>query len=517
MTHAMVLPFLLPAVTACTLLFVDRWPAAQRVLSLLSAIALLAIDACLAFQVSDGRAMTYAFGNWPSHLGIGFVLDPLSALMLCLTAVVAVPSLWHATRGWDRRGSYFHALFHFQLMGLNGAFLTGDLFNLFVCFELMLIASYALLVHGGGPARFKAGLHYVVLNLLGSVLFLLAVSLLYRVGGTLNLADLGVALAGADEADTPWIRAGALLLTVVFLLKGAILPFSLWLPGTYGSVAAPVAALFAVLTKVGTYAVLRVTPLVFGSTSAAAWIEAIVWPLALATLLLSAAGAFAAGTLSRLAAWLALGSSASALLGIGHFSVGGATGGLFYAVASTVAIGALFLLGDVLTTARGGVWHDRLCRAPKVAGAGRFGVTFLFVAVSIAGMPPLAPFLGKALLLQGIGPSFWVWGGVLAASLLVLVALARAGSRLFWSVEDAPCPGDPEAGTALNLAPVWSLVGVLMAMTILGGPMTAFVEHAARSAVAPGSYIEQVLAPEQVRWLVRLPPAELPGTSGAGR
>lgn len=506
MTHAPALPFLLPALTGCALLFLDGRIAHQRAVSLASSFAQLLLGAWLAWNVRDGGILSYAFGNWPSHLGIVFVVDPLSVTLICLTAIVAVPALWHATHGWDGRGPHFHALFHFQWMGLAGAFLAGDLFNLFVCFELMLIASYALLVHGGGPARFQAGLRYVVLNLVGSALFLVAVGLLYRVAGTLNLADLGVALAAAGPDDAPWIRAGGLLLTVVFLLKGALLPLSLWLPGTYLSAAAPVAAIFAVVTKVGAYAVLRVTPVAFGGTDVAPMIADIVWPLAIATVLLAAIGALAAVTLSQLAAWLALGSSASTLLGIGQFSAGAAAGGVFYSVAGTIALAALFLFGDVLTAARGGRWQDRLCRAPKVAQSGRLGGTFLIVAIAVAGLPPLAPFLGKALLLQGIGASAWGWGGVLIASLLTIVALARAGSRLFWAVDDAPCPGDPDAGTPGRLAPVFALIGALVVLTVAGGVVSDFVVRAVQTALSPSAYIDEVLGPERVRWVIRLAP-----------
>lgn len=504
MNHAVALPFLVPLGAASVLLMLGDRMTLQRIVSIAAAIALAALSASLAWSVRDGSIVTYAFGNWPTHLGIVFVLDPLAATMLCLTAAVAVPALWHVARGWDARGRHFHALFHFQLTGLNGAFLTGDLFNLFVCFELMLIASYALLVHGGGPARFKAGFGYVVLNLIGSALFLIAVGLLYRVAGTLNMADLGAALANADSADGPWVQAGALLLTLVFLLKGAILPLALWLPGTYSSAAAPVAAIFAVLTKVGAYAVLRVTPLVFGGTAAAQAIESLVSPLALATLVFAALGALAAGTVSTLAAWLALGSSASVLLGVGWLSDEAVAGGLFYAVAGTLALAALFLLGDVVSAARGGRWQDRLCRAPRVPGAGLLAATFLVTAIALAGLPPLAPFLGKALLLRGIGASAWVWSGVLASSLLTLVALARAGSRLFWAVDDAPCPGDPQAGTAGALAPVLVLVGGLIALTVAAGPAGTFIGRAAASAVAPDDYVERVLGP-RVRWSVRVP------------
>src|SRR5690606_16477118 len=196
-----------------------------------------------------------------SPFGIVLVLDRLSALMLALTALLAVPVLWFACRGDDRRGPNFHALFQFQLMGINGAFLTGDLFNLFVFFEVLLIASYALLMHGQGKARAKAGLHYVVLNLAGSSLFLFGLGLMYAATGTLNMADVGRLVSNGAVSSPLLLQVSAALLLIVFALKAAVLPLSFWLPGAYAAASAPVAALFAIMTKIGLYAIWRLWPL----------------------------------------------------------------------------------------------------------------------------------------------------------------------------------------------------------------------------------------------------------------
>ncbi|MCW5625114.1 MAG: monovalent cation/H+ antiporter subunit D [Burkholderiales bacterium] len=490
--HMPALPFVLPAFTACLLLVLRGRLGLQRILSVASTLVLFGITLSLALFSARGGFTVYAMGDWPSHLGIVFVVDRLSALMLVLTAGVAVASLLQAVQGWDARGAHFHPLFHFQLMGLNGAFLTGDLFNLFVCFELMLIASYCLLQHGGGAARLRAGIHYVVLNLIGSCLFLIAVSLLYRVAGTLNMADLGMALAAAPPEHGPWIKAGALLLLVVFLLKGAAAPLYLWLPGAYGAASAPVAALFSVLTKVGAYAVLRVGLVVFGETAAAVTWQSLVPILAGVSLIVSALGAFSAATLTQLSAWLALGSSATLLLGIGLATEGTISGGLFYLLGSTLGIAAMFLLGDVLKNARGDA-GDTLSRAPRMHGAGRIGALYLVVAVSVAGMPPLAGFLGKLLLLKGAGPVPWIWAVVLVTSLINLVALARAGTRLFWSTADEPGDGEPDAASAWRLSPVLLIVAAVIALTIAAGPVDRHVRAAAADARYPSAYAHGVL------------------------
>lgn len=510
MNHWIVVPFLLPGLTACALLAFRNSLTAQRVLSTGSVLALLAVSLSLVMRAGGGEVGVYAFGDWPARIGIVFVLDRLSALMVALTAVVACASISYAIQGWDRRGAHFHALFHFQLMGLNGAFLTGDLFNLFVCFELMLIASYALLQHGGGVQRLKVGIHYVVLNLLGSALFLVAAALLYRVGGTLNMADLAIAVAGAPQEQVPWVRAGALLLLIVFLLKAAAAPLYLWLPGTYGAAAAPVAALFTVLTKVGGYAIARVAWLVFGVSPALESIAAVVMPAALVSLVCAALGAFAAATLTQLASWLALGSSAMVLAAVGLFSVGSLGGGLYYLLASTLAIPALFLLADALGGARGS-FGDRLCRAPRMQGAALLGTLYFAVAVAVAGLPPLAGFLGKLAILKGAGPMPWFWGIVLGASLLNLLALVRAGTRLFWSASAEPSDGLAAAGSTRRLAPVMLLVVAILVLTVCARPVDRYAREAAQNAVTPGNYIESVLGATGVRWSIVIDPAPAEG------
>jgi len=502
-SHWIVVPFVLPALTACVLLLLTDRLGAQRVVATISVGVLAAVSIGLVLQAAGGEIGVYALGDWPARIGIVFVLDRPAALMVALTSVVATASLLYAIQGWDGRGAHFHPLFQFQLMGLNGAFLTGDLFNLFVCFELMLIASYALLQHGGGAQRLKVGMHYVVLNLIGSVLFLLAVGLLYRVAGTLNMAQLAIALGNAAPEQAPWIRAGGLLLLLVFLLKAAAAPLYLWLPGTYGAASAPVAALFTVLTKVGGYAVARVVSLVFGASPAMEAIEAMVLPAALVTLVCAGLGAFASLTLTQLTSWLALGSSATLLAAVGLFTAAGLGGGFYYLFASTLAIAALFLLADALAGARGS-FGDRLCRAPRMHGAGRVGTLYFIVAAAVAGLPPFAGFLGKLLILQGAGPMPWFWTIVLGVSLLNLVALARAGTRLFWSAAPEPGNGLPSSASAMRLAPVVLLVLAIAGLTIFAGPVDRYARAAAVGIIGPGEYIRSVLGDDAVRRSMRV-------------
>ena len=270
LSHWIIAPVVLPAVLAPLIVLAFRRDLTlQRVFSTAGTIALLVLALSLLLASARGPEL-YRLGDWPAPFGIVLMLDRLSALMLVLTAGLAlVVQLYAMGTGWDTRGKHFHALLQFQLMGLNGAFLTADAFNLFVFFEVLLIASYALMIHGAGGDRLRAGVQYVAFNLLGSSLFLIALALLYSVTGTLNMADLAVRIAAIPEGDMALIRVGAVLLMLVFAIKGALVPLQFWLPGTYANAPGPVAALFAIMTKVGAYAMIRMGTLVFPPAVAA--------------------------------------------------------------------------------------------------------------------------------------------------------------------------------------------------------------------------------------------------------
>src|SRR5690554_2494924 len=301
--HLIILPILSPMLSALVLLLYNRAnPSLQRCLSLAFTGLLLIASLLLLRQASNDTLIFYALGNWQAPYGIVLMLDRLSALMLTLTAVLAMGCIIFACAGDDQRGGYFHGIFQLQLMGLNGAFLTGDLFNLFVFFEITLLASYALMMHGGGKERIGAGLHYVILNLAGSALFLVALGVLYGATGTLNMADMARRVAQMSGDQTALVTAGALLLIVVFSLKAALLPLYFWLPRTYAAAPAPVAALFAIMTKLGLYAILRVQSLIFADTPVAEAIATWLWWAGLATIALAAVGVLAARDLRTLVA-----------------------------------------------------------------------------------------------------------------------------------------------------------------------------------------------------------------------
>ncbi len=511
--HLPILPVLLPALTALLLLLIgDHGGEAHgghghrkllwaRRLALGSAGLGLLIAGLLLQRAASGELIAYRVGDWPAPFGIMVLVDRLGALMLLLSSCVALPVLWYASGGWDAHGRYFHALFQFQLMGLAGAFVTGDLFNLFVFFEVLLIASYVLMVHGQGGARFKAGLHYVVLNLLASALFLIGVALIYAKTGTLNLADLALRVREAAAPDAAVLQVGALLLLVVFGFKAALMPMAMWLPNTYAAASAPVAALFAIMTKVGVYAILRVHGVVFGAEAGPSALTAapVLLPLALATSVIGVLGALAARTLARLVAWLTVASVGTVLAGIGLFGSAAWGAALYYMLNSTLVIAALFLLAELVAAQRGDA-AGQLVPASPVAQPTLLGLMLLLAAASTAGLPPLPGFIGKLMLLEAASAHGWavaVWAVVLGVGFLTLVGLARAGSILFWHVRsDLPAQqGSGGSGGSLKLlGATGALLLASVLMSVAAAPIQRYTEAAALQLQDRAAYAEAVLA-----------------------
>ncbi len=512
--HAPVLPIVWPLAIGALLLLLEtvasRWVAP---VSIAATLALALLAAGLFARASGGSVDVVHVGAWPAPWGIALALDRLAALMLLLTAVVGVAAAWHAIGGDDRHGAHFHSLLQFQLMGLNGAFLTADLFNLFVFFEVLLAASYGLLLHGRSAERLRAGVHYVVFNLAGSAVFLIALGLIFGATGTLNMADLARKLPLLDAGQAMLVHAGAALLLVVFAVKAALLPLYFWLPETYAAAAAPVATLFAVLTKVGVYAIVRTSTLLFGAGGALPGLaDTPALPvLALATLVLASLGALAATRLRLLVAYLVLASGATLLLAVGIGTPAALAAALFYLVHSTFTAAAWFALADRIGAARGG--SDELSALP-IAAWPALGVSFVVAAVASAGLPPAAGFLGKALLLQAAGDTryaTWAVALVLGSGLAMVVALARAGARLFWmrGPADAAEPasdaaatfGAPRAasistwrGAAFRDGATAALVVGVGALPLLAGPLAAYAEATVAQLHHPQPYVDAVLS-----------------------
>lgn len=496
MSHLLVLPIVLPALTAALLLLWGGRLGLTRVISFTSTLVLVAICLQLFSQAHDGAIEVYTLGDWVAPFGIVLVLDRLSAMLVLLTAVVAVAALYYSMQGWDSRGKYFHALFQFQLMGINGAFLTGDLFNLFVFFEVLLIASYCLLMYGFGQQRLRASVHYVAINLTGSAIFLIAVSLLYSVTGTLNMAHLAERVAASSPDDIALIRSAGLMLLGVFGVKAALFPLYFWLPAAYASASAPVAALFAIMTKVGVYAIFRFTTLIFGGASGASADLTSPWllPVALITLVLATFGALAAKRLLELVAYLTIASVGTILIAFAAGGTEGLSASLYYLVHSTLIAAALFLLAEMISQSRGDA-QDTLHSGPAILQPVMLGIAFMAGAVIVGGLPLSSGFLAKLMILRSTTESVsmpWVWGIILGTSLMTMIALSRAGSMLFWKTS-YEVSATAKAPVAMQWASVVFLFACSLAMVIYAAPLKQFTDATAKQLTTPEQYISAVL------------------------
>jgi multicomponent K+:H+ antiporter subunit D len=488
MSHWIIAPIVLPALLAALMLLLLRQRLAlQRVVSLGGVLALNAIALALLASATANGPEAYFLGDWPAPFGVVLVLDRLSALMVALLAALALPVTAYAIgSGWDAKGAHFHPLLHFLLMGLAGAFLTGDAFNLFVFFEVLLIASYGLMVHGGGQARIRAGLQYVAFNLVGSALFLIALALLYNVTGTLNLADLAQKLPHLPPGDAALLRVSAVMLFLVFAIKGALVPLHVWLPATYVNAPGVVAALFAIMTKVGAYATLRFATLVFPPDLPATGtlLPSLLLPAALMTLGIGAIGTLGATTLPRLAAFAGIASMGTVFLGLAQMTPIATAAALYYLIHSTLATALMFLVADLMSRRR---THLSLATPAPVAQSGLIASLFFAAAIALAGLPPLSGFPGKLLLLDAWrAEAALVWPIILVSSFLMVLGLSRAGSQLFWKASAAPASAPPEP---LALAATFALLLGLVALTILAGPVTDWLATTADTLYTPQPYI----------------------------
>ena len=534
MSHLVAAPVLLPLATAaCLLMIGERRRIARAVVSLVSMLAGLVVAVGLLIWVS-GRAPPEAFavylpGNWPVPLGIVLVVDRLSALMVVLANGVALGSLLFSLARWHRAGVHFHPLLQLQLAGLCGAFLTGDLFNLFVFFEVLLAASYGLLMHGGGATRVRASLHYIAINLVASFLFLIGVALLYGVTGTLNMADMAHKLPHVPASDRGLLHAGAAILAIAFLAKAALWPLNFWLPPAYAAASAPVAALFAILTKVGVYAVLRLWTLCFpagAGDSALFGADVLVWG-GLATLTFGAIGMMASQQLARLAGFSVIASAGTLVAAIGFDQPALTAGALFYLISSTLAASALFLLVELMERAR------QVEQAPPVvdddgdqlpfflegeqastanlddeeealigraipAALAFLGLAFIVCALVIAGLPPLSGFVGKLAMLSALlaagalgslaGQALFIL--LLGSGLLAAIALMRVGMRHFWTAPERPAP----RLRVVECVPIGLLLLACAGLVLQGEPVLDYLQETADTLHRPERYIDAVLA-----------------------
>ncbi|MBY4597004.1 monovalent cation/H+ antiporter subunit D [bacterium BD-1] len=545
MPHLIIAPILLPMGTAVLMLLLgDTRRPLKAVVNVISCLLGLFISGALVYwaqKMGGPQAVgVYLPSNWPIPYGIVLVVDRLSAMMLLLSSILGLGGLLFAVARWHKAGVHFHPLFQLQLMGLNGAFLTADLFNLFVFFEIMLTASYGLLLHGSGWPRVRSGLHYIAINLLASSLFLIGVAILYGVTGTLNLADMAIMVPAIGEADRGLLHAGAAILAIAFLVKAGAWPLNFWLAPAYSAASAPVGALFAIMTKLGVYSVLRVWTLLFPHDAGASSFfggPALVW-IGIATLTFGAIGVVAAQHLSRMAAFCVILSSGTLMAALGFGQPGVTGGALYYALGSTLAISAFFLLIELIERSREedekpayvseldmddpfGYPVD-LMPARDVnldddenaligraipAAMAFMGLAFIACVLTIAGLPPFAGFVGKFVMLsallnpsgiaQSAAPGIAAWALMallIGAGLLTTIAMSRAGVRYFWAPQDRPVP----RLRVIETVPIGAMLLLVAVLVWQAEAVLRYTNAAARGLHDPKEYIGTVISTKPI-------------------
>lgn len=527
--HYIIAPILIPFIAGTLLLFFDdRKRHFKAGVSLLATVALLGVSYRL-LEISHsggGQVVAYLLGNWPPPFAINLVLDRLSAIMLMLTAVLAIPALIFSLGRWHKAGLHFHTLFLLLLMGLNGAFLTGDLFNLFVFFEVMLAASYGLVLHGSGLMRVKAGLHYIAINLTASLLFLVGVALIYGAAGTLNMADLSVRIPQVAGNDRVLLEVGMAILGVTFLIKAGMWPLGFWLPTTYTHAAAPVAAVFAIMSKVGIYVLLRLSLLFYGEQADDNPGSQLFFYGGLATIVFGIIGVLASQSLGRFASFSVLVSSGTLLAAISFTQIGITAGALFYLVSSTLAISAFFMLIELVEEEANPITsilavtmelfgesddeeEEEIVGIAIPGAAALLGISFVVCSLSLAGLPPFSGFIAKFVILTAIlspeaftqesvipAATWWFIALLILSGLAALIALVRAGMRIFW----VPVTALLSRVLLIEIVPIAALLSVALILTVQAGSVMRFMEATAASLHKPESYIEAVLeAPQAVQ------------------
>lgn len=519
--HLIIAPVALPLLASAIMLVLGgdrRTMNATLNVATVAALVWIAIDLLGRADASpNGLLAVYRLGDWPAPFAIVLVVDRLAAMMLLLTSVLALAASLFALARWHRVGAHFHSLFQFLLMGINGAFLTGDLFNLFVFFEILLAASYGLALHGSGTARVTAGMHYIIVNLVASLLFLIGVSLIYGVTGTLNMADLATRIPEIRSGDRALLEAGAGILGIAFLTKAGMWPLCFWLPRTYAVAPPPIAALFAILTKVGVYIVCRLWLLLFGAhAGASAHFGGDVLLIGgMATILFGAIGCLASQDMARLAAYSVLVSSGTVLAAIAMGSVGMTAGAFYYLVSSTLGLGALFLTielvergrepgADLLAVTRELYGEEYELDDAKETGIAIpasiavLGGVFICCALIISGLPPLSGFIAKFALLttalnsqsDGVSVAVWIFLVILILSgFATLIATTRAGIYALWASPDRAAP----SVRLIEIAPIIALILLCVAQTVQAGPVFRYTQAAAGSLYAPQDYLRDVL------------------------
>ncbi len=489
-----VLPLVIPLLTAILCLLAGRRRRLQRWLSVLSAAALLAASSALLFKVSGHGIQVAHVGNWPAPYGITLVVDLFSATMLVLAGLIGLAVAVYSRAAMDapRERFGYYPLLQILLMGVCGAFLTGDIFNLYVWFEVMPVASFVLVALGGERAQLEGAVKYVTLNLMSSALFLAAVGILYGVAGTLNMADLSVQLR--QVAQPGLVTTVSVLFLIAFGIKAATFPLFFWLPASYHTPPVPIAAVFAgLLTKVGVYALIRVFTLIF--VQDVLFTHSLILLISGLTMITGVLGAIAQNSIRRILSFHIVSQIGYMIMGLGLFTPMALAGSIFYIAHHIIVKTNLFLISGV-TSRLGGTDELRKLGGMYALYPG-LSVLFLIPALSLAGMPPLSGFWAKLALIQaGLAIRAYVIVGVaLVVSLLTLFSMTKIWSEVFWkpAPEPLPCKPNRRSGQLALLLPIVGLAVLTVSIGLTVEPLWALATRAAEQLLDPAAYVGAVL------------------------
>jgi multicomponent Na+:H+ antiporter subunit D len=489
------LPVIVPLVAAALSIVFGRFREVQRVISMLALATIIGVNIALLVVVDDDGIQVTQAGGRPLPIGITLVVDRLAAIMLLVSSLMLAAVIVFAIgqRTVERRFASFHPVYLVLAAGVSASFVTGDLFNLFVAFEMMLVASYVLLTLGGRPDQVRSGMSYVLISLVASTFFITALALIYAATGTVNMAELSERM---PELSNGVATGFSLLLIVVFGIKAGLFPLFFWLPDSYPTAPGAVTAIFAgLLTKVGVYAIIRTQTLLFPEDARQGTLLLVVAGL---TMVVGVLGALAQDDIKRMLSFHIVSHIGFMIFGLGLFTLAGVAGAVFYVVHHIVVKTALFLVAGLVEHRAGSA------RLSQVGGlvwsAPAIAVLFALPALSIAGLPPFSGFVAKfALVDAGIGSAEWTIVVVsLVVSLLTMYVMARIWSNVFWGeCEDRQLAAHLASGVGRR-APLMTIstavvVALSVAIMIWAGPLYAFSERAAFDLLHPATYVDAVL------------------------
>ncbi len=492
MNNLVILPVVIPLIAGLVMIIFPKRLGLHKALSLLAVISVTVVALFLINQVNLNGIQTLQLGNWAAPFGISMVADMFSALLVLTASIVVFCCLLYAFNsiGEAQELNYFYPLVLFLMTGINGSFLTGDIFNLFVCFEVMLVASYVLISLGGAKVQLRESIKYIITNLISSFLFLVAIAYLYAMLGTLNMADISVRVAEAGQGGL--LTTVALIFLIVFSLKAALFLFY-WLPGSYSAPPPVIAAIFAaLLTKVGIYAIIRVFSLIFYHEPQITHL--LMGIMAALTMALGVLGAVAYWDIKRILTYNVIVGVGFILAGFASFNEAGLTGSVYYLIHDMIVKALIFLIGGTI------IYLTGTNKIKEISGLIRLfpllGWMFFITALSLAGIPPLSGFIGKIFITTGTFENHYLWlGGVgLASSLMVLYSLMKIFMNCFWGYTNLTEEKESAVTKAL-LAPMVILTVLTIILGLGAEGIQPYVAMAVNDLLNPAIYIEAVLGP----------------------